>query len=463
MFIDQELLRKLASVASSQERVTKRRRDQREVERHRRALNTLFVAQSLEFAERTVPFYRRRADKSGIKASSFLSLRDLTNYASVSRFDILANPDSFISQEVSADMVRSTSGTTTGQPMMIYGNRSEAAAQRALVDLHSNSHATGELILRITPPVRRLSSPATVAENTVELHLAYIPEPMPNSWLDHTDFLAQILDKKYSLHGRLVTISIIHITPPYFFPMMTRTLKQKGYSPSDFGVSRILLSGGDVTPQMREIARTDWRAACTSSFSCSEINGAAIDASDTPSVYRPFPTLYCEVADPETGRPLSDGRAGLLRMTSFFPFQQVMPLIRYAPGDIVRVVDDGKAAVPGFQPVGRLDHCIKLGESNYIGPSDILSILEDFPEIPQVPYPRFRITSQPRGKRMLLTLQVEIQNQRLTRLPAGKQIERRLERLLSQLLRKQKTHAVDVTVELHAKGSLREFFRLYPA
>ena len=74
------------------------------------------------------------------------------------------------------------------------------------------------------------------------------------------------------------------------------------------------------------------------SYSLTEFNGVALECPMVSHRYHFDASIFAEVLDPITHAPVSIGEEGLLALTSLHPFQQAQPFIRYAPGDVVRLV-----------------------------------------------------------------------------------------------------------------------------
>jgi len=91
----------------------------------------------------------------------------------------------------------------------------------------------------------------------------------------------------------------------------------------------------------------------------------------------------------------------MLLVTSLYPFQQAQPFIRYNTGDVV--MNCGKLCACGAVAAsvefrGRREHCLDLTDvipasagNRYVGSTEIHNLLEDFPEVPSLLYPRFEM------------------------------------------------------------------------
>jgi phenylacetate-CoA ligase len=105
--------------------------------------------------------------------------------------------------------------------------------------------------------------------------------------------------------------------------------------------------------------------------------------------------LFCEFLDPETGEPAEPGGTGELVATLLGP--RALPLVRYAPGDVFRLLDGtcacGDASLR-VRFVGQKGAIRKI-KGVLVHPLQVQAALRDFPEIG-----RFQIVvDQPAGAR----------------------------------------------------------------
>jgi phenylacetate-CoA ligase len=105
--------------------------------------------------------------------------------------------------------------------------------------------------------------------------------------------------------------------------------------------------------------------------------------------------LFCEFLDPETGEPVSEGGTGELVATQLGP--RALPLVRYAPGDVFRLLAGpcpcGDAA-PRVAFVGQVGAIRKI-KGVLVHPSQVHRALSEFPAVS-----RFQIVvDHPQGER----------------------------------------------------------------
>jgi phenylacetate-CoA ligase len=105
--------------------------------------------------------------------------------------------------------------------------------------------------------------------------------------------------------------------------------------------------------------------------------------------------LFCEFLDPETGEPVSEGGTGELVATQLGP--HALPLVRYAPGDVFRLL---AGPCPCGDPAPRVVFVGQVGairkiKGVLVHPSQVHRALSEFPAVS-----RFQIVvDHPRGER----------------------------------------------------------------
>lgn len=370
---------------------------------------TIMLRQTLEYAEQAVPYYRERASLSGISANSFEQIYDLSKYPVLTRSDFVKHYVSFLSEKVLADRACSTSGTT-GKRLLIYGNSDEENASASIrqILLAKQMSQSQPLTMRVIPGNRRthisVGSP-NLRANTITI--GYSPA-YASSWFDSADHLIEVLSDTYYLGCGPSRISLLHITPPVVLDMITANLLNRDVDPSIFGITDIVVSGAFLSSQTRHLVENVWKAQIHHSYSCSEIRGEAISIKNSPDCFSVQKTMLCEILDVDTYEPVRPFESGLVVLTSLYPFQQMMPLIRYSMGDIAQHCGiQNVPFVTALRPIGRVGECINLGSRQFIGSRDGFQAVTSFRDIPQIPYPRFELRRDDSDSSLLL-IDVEV-------------------------------------------------------
>jgi phenylacetate-coenzyme A ligase PaaK-like adenylate-forming protein len=84
------------------------------------------------------------------------------------------------------------------------------------------------------------------------------------------------------------------------------------------------------------------------------------------------------------GSPVPDTGRGRLVLTSFYPFSQMTPFLRYVPGDVAERAETGCDRGEGYRLLGRESRSAFIGEGAdeiLIGESEVLDALDPLPEV----------------------------------------------------------------------------------
>jgi phenylacetate-coenzyme A ligase PaaK-like adenylate-forming protein len=429
---------------------------------------TVLLRQTLEHAERSVPFYRQRAVSGPLRAEEFKTISDLQRLPLVTKLDVVREADSFLSEAVRPDCFHCTSGTTARR-VIVYGHTDEFRAQAALLELRA-SVATDEprVSLRVYPNVLRVGAPPSRTHSSVHsVVMNFSLAQTHHQWFDNCDHLIEILGQEYRLGDRQPRrISVLHFTPPYFVEFVTSQVTSRGIDPRAFGVQHIATSGGFTSRRVRQLIADRWGAESHSTYSCTEINGEASARTDSSGDYLPGPTMFCEILDPHSGVPVDDWETGNVVLTSLDPFQVAMPFIRYNTGDLAQ-----RVPIPGLEgqsifyirPLGRQVHCVPVGARAWVGTRDVIEAVSGFEAVPQFPYPRHRLVVDRNDRDATVTLVVEVV---APWSPTNRTIEDEIAGALQAecVMRLGPTRCPPVRVRCRAvgKGELPDYARLYP-
>ena len=297
-----------------------------------------------------------------------------------------------------------------------------------------------------------------------------LPGYDPNVWYDAVDMLISVLCEEYFVGPELATIDLIHTTPPPLFEYASRLMDERGIEPSRFNVKEILLTGGPLVASSRAYLAKLWNAAVVATYSCTEVRSEAMECAANPRVYHPSPSMVAEVLDRRTGRHVGHGEAGEVALTGLFPFQRVMPMVRYRPGDFARFFSApctcGSSTV-GIEPLGRTQDLLDLTELPHhprvIGTTGVFEALGPIPQVPKFPYPRAEFAKTTVDGKTSVELRIEATDPRSF---AAKPVEDRILELLldadPDLRLLKETAEIALSVKLVPKNSLSHFFRIYP-
>jgi hypothetical protein len=130
----------------------------------------------------------------------------------------------------------------------------------------------------------------------------------------------------------------------------------------DLGSLRVIFCGGAVLPpSLRRAIEHDWQVRAVEIYGSNETMLLGVSCVEG-RLHLCTDLLEMEILDPEKHEPVGRGETGVLTVTSLV--HEVMPLVRYFTGDLVRV-DAAPCpcgeATPTAQVLGRLGEVIEIG------------------------------------------------------------------------------------------------------
>jgi len=130
----------------------------------------------------------------------------------------------------------------------------------------------------------------------------------------------------------------------------------------DLGSVRVICCGGAVLPpSLRRVIEQDWDARIVEVYGSNETMGLGLSC-QAGRLHLCRELVEAEVLDPTTHAPVPAGQAGVLTVTSMV--HEVMPLVRYFTGDLVRLrVEPCSCGEkdPVLEVLGRADGVIEIG------------------------------------------------------------------------------------------------------
>jgi phenylacetate-CoA ligase len=162
-------------------------------------------------------------------------------------------------------------------------------------------------------------------------------------------------------------------------PILLRELARvQGLDMREFGALKVIFAGGAVLPPgMRRAIEHDWDARVVEIYGSNEtmLMGVGCTAG---RLHLCSSLLEFEVLDPQTHAPVAPGALGVLAVTSLV--HEVMPLVRYVTGDLVRLHGAGCACGqpgPVAEVFGRAEEWIEIGGARATA-HDVLDAAYDF-------------------------------------------------------------------------------------
>jgi phenylacetate-CoA ligase len=174
--------------------------------------------------------------------------------------------------------------------------------------------------------------------------------------------------------------SILCCTPTYALRLAEVGEKIK-LPVSSLGVTKIIVCGepGGSIPEIRNRIETAWQARVYDHHGMTEIGPVSVSSETDPDLLLLRHASYlCEVIDPATGTPVSEGETGELVLTTLG--RHGSPLLRYRTGDLVRPVAHGDHFALRGGVLSRTDDMVVIRGIN-IHPSSIDAIVRAFSNI----------------------------------------------------------------------------------
>lgn len=376
---------------------------------------------TLHYVFQAIPYYKNIVGNSSDIERLFGQLPIMN------RTTINLEHDKFINPHIFPDGIKCTSGTTDLKKRMIIPQHNlEGDLCSKLYRLYSYIKKTSnsadqkkELCLRLIPAMRRLIATGGVNKNQGQIPLVAMIDydfPKYRTQSDYYDYIVQLLNAEYPLHGMENRISSIHVTPPFLIDLLTREFIDRGISPAMFGIKKITCTGGVSSKKFRKFLEKNWDSSVLSTFSHTEANTSYFECPKHTHRYHSYIGVYIEILS-EENKPVDEYCEGRLIITTLFPFQFIHPFIRYEMGDIVRKIPekcDCGFKGQSIEWIGRKNHCIAMKNISreyddfYLGTIDVYEAIgEDLNSIVQLPFPKFRLDIGGSGQ-IVLSIEVNI-------------------------------------------------------
>ena len=323
---------------------------------------------------RRIPFYEKLW--SGVDVESIQHTRDLRRLPLLHKPKAVEFLRTFDYRETPA-LLSHSSGTTTGE--ITVRCRSQRELQ-AMWDLFKGQEAwddSQELPLILNIACANHGQPVPLPGRGFGLAAVGFDR-------DVIEHVVQQLTRTYHFPGVSSRVEAIHSSLG-FLKMLTLELIERGIPPASLGMKCLVTFGEHLTDAWAERLMRIWNAELVDRYSCSETIGGARRCSDCG--WLTFdPLSFPEAVDPVTEQPIEDG-VGLLVLTELYPYSDLQPLIRFIPGDLVRIRQTTckGTAVPTFRFLGRHDFCLQDRDCNppelILFSAEVASVLDGFHEL----------------------------------------------------------------------------------
>ncbi len=160
---------------------------------------------------------------------------------------------------------------------------------------------------------------------------------------------ATILPSGIWMPGQEVLLNVIKeikptvlMSTPSLALRIAKSIKSEKFNDLTTSIRLLILTGEDLPKDMRNELTELWGAKISTTYASSEVvigvecEEGDLNGSEEHNGYHYWADkLYIEVLDQKTGAPLPEGEVGQLAVTPLFG--EVMPLIRYKLGDLVKI------------------------------------------------------------------------------------------------------------------------------
>lgn len=196
-----------------------------------------------------------------------------------------------------------------------------------------------------------------------------------------------LLARPLAIPGKKGKVSVLSTYPSYLGALVESGLAA-GYGPVDFGLEQLFTGGEIVTAGLKARTRAlfgevaiheGWAMSETFPFGAQRCAEGHLHSEPSHGLR--------EVLDPEGGQPAQPGEIGTLVVTPFAPFRETVPLLRFATGDLVRVLAASPTCALRQQPaasdlLGKRRLSIRLDDGGWVTPRQVLEALEGLPQVP---------------------------------------------------------------------------------
>lgn len=196
------------------------------------------------------------------------------------------------------------------------------------------------------------------------------------------NFARKLLSRSWDAPGVAEECTVI-AGAERFVRAFTLDCESSGLDGTATQIAFLLTNGQYISAVWRRRYAKYWGATVVDRFALTEAFGGATEDPAT-QWYLFDPYCFPEVVALDTRQPISEG-IGELVLTPLYPFQQGLPLIRYATGDLVSVTGrhPRSAGHPAIRPLGRLHHAILPDDQGMpLVPATVASeVIDEMPDV----------------------------------------------------------------------------------
>ena len=325
-------------------------------------------------AARETPYYRSWFAEAGVDPDS-VTIETLGSIAPTPKSALRSMPAAFVSDRSAPTIAALTTGTT-GVPSVVWFSHRELevlagmSAMALMIGGFRSDHVWANC-------VSSRSIPATTMNRSVEITGGAF---LQLGLIDPRDVLDRLAAPLH-LPGKEPQITHLNTVSTYLAALVQEA-EQAGWKAADFGLTEIRVGGEVLTDTLARRAADAFGAEVTETYGMTETLPVGGQVCTAGHLHVPLDQGYVEVLDPATHEPADPGAIGELTVTPYAAYRDTTMLLRYATGDLVRVLPDGDpvdcelAAVPATSKIlGRMS-------GSAISTRDILELLQGEPALP---------------------------------------------------------------------------------
>lgn len=324
------------------------------------------------------------------------------------RRDVEADFAAICAKDAPVDFYTATSGTSTGRRELVPHCKQEYAA------LGSNAVAQGPphgMTLRLMPAGRVLIEPLGGGDTILA---TYDANAARESSSDLWDNIASQVFAEFPSATGPKSIETVHSTPSFGLILLTKYLLGRGLDPKGSAVKSLFVTGSWIGPTTWRWLEEVWGAKLHTTYSCSELVGAAVACPRFRGRYHFGANLLAEVLD-DTDRPVPSGVQGQIHMSGLYPYQRSAIFLRYQVGDWGRwhAAELCSCGLRGasIDVLGRSADVLTVTSSDGtpwpIPPIPTRNALDRFECVPKIPRPQYKLRVERNPEATTLWVDVE--------------------------------------------------------
>jgi phenylacetate-coenzyme A ligase PaaK-like adenylate-forming protein len=325
-------------------------------------------------AARETPYYRSWFAGAGVDPDS-VTIESLGTITPTPKSALRSMPAAFVSDRSAPTMAAHTTGTT-GIPTVVWFSRHE-------LDVLAGMSAMALMLGGFRPNhvwANCMSSraiPATTMSRSIEITGGAF---LQLGLIDPRDALDRLATPLH-LPGKEPQITHLNTVPSYLAALVQEA-ERAGWRAEDFGLTEIRLGGEVLTDSLARRAADAFGAEISESYGMTEILPVGGQVCTTGHLHVPMDHGYVEVLDPATHEPAAPGTVGELTITPYTAYRETTMLLRYATGDLVKVLPDGEQANCELAAIPATSKILGRVSGSAISTRDILDLLQDEPALP---------------------------------------------------------------------------------